>query len=297
MQTQTYGPAPSPLGVALEAQHAADRAELRAARDALERTIEDAFAFLDAIDAEDEDLEPSLGSLTSGIDSSCSSQELWAHGSRDDREEENEGGGDVLDEPHDEDADLETTAPERAGQGFVRCGADDAEEEPDLERTALERNGGGFGIRGEDDDEDGADLEAVNEDGGDILDAGEPSLGATSDVDQERAWAPSDGSGYTDGEPSLGWTVDGRLGGTDDRERVAHADYGEQGVPRPARPAGGLPERGAGVTEANTLLQPHAARRRGDNVAPLTWRRGADGGVFVVEQIACGVLRMHPVGR
>ena len=89
------------------------------------------------------DDEPSLGapeqrlSITSCVNgywfTHPTDQADWAAGGSDDREgnladtaDEREGG-DVSDEPHDEDTDRENTAPERFGKGFQRCGADDAE--------------------------------------------------------------------------------------------------------------------------------------------------------------------------
>ena len=48
----------------------------------------------------------------------------------DELEDENEHGGDILDEPHDKDP-REDTALERAGAGFFASGGDDAEEDDD----------------------------------------------------------------------------------------------------------------------------------------------------------------------
>jgi hypothetical protein len=52
----------------------------------------------------DPDLEPSLGSLN-GTARGCTAWCQWSVGSRDDREEENEHGGDINDERHDEEQD------------------------------------------------------------------------------------------------------------------------------------------------------------------------------------------------
>lgn len=113
------------------------------ARRKLRQRIECAVAkLIDALDALDPDpeAEPWLASpeprpmpwaygvqLVAGI-----SQERWAEGVNDDREQEDEHGGDVLDEGEETlgwAADGDVTAPERHEGGFVRCAPDDYEED------------------------------------------------------------------------------------------------------------------------------------------------------------------------
>lgn len=73
--------------------------------DASEREAEDEHGSdLDAGEVDDSDREPSLGSVGAGSPSTMS-QTAWAIGAQDDREEENEHGGDVQDEPHDPEVD------------------------------------------------------------------------------------------------------------------------------------------------------------------------------------------------
>jgi hypothetical protein len=67
------------------------RTKLQRRREELEARVEEMIALLDLLDG-DADLEPSLAAFM---------------GSDDDREEENEHGGDILDQPHDPDTDLE----------------------------------------------------------------------------------------------------------------------------------------------------------------------------------------------
>lgn len=61
-----------------------------------------------------------------------------------DLEDVNEDGGDILNEPHDEDTDLEdggdaeNTALERHGAGFLRSGGDDMEDSHDREQDILD---------------------------------------------------------------------------------------------------------------------------------------------------------------
>lgn len=69
-----------------------------ATRARIEREIDRLIELLDAIDG-DLDLEPSLGWPQAGPD------EIATNSSHDDREEEHEHGGDVVDEPHDDGDD------------------------------------------------------------------------------------------------------------------------------------------------------------------------------------------------
>lgn len=73
-------------------------APTRAARARIEHEIDRLIELLDEIDG-DLDLEPSLGWPEAGPD------ELPTDFSHDDREEEDEHGGDVADEPHDPEDD------------------------------------------------------------------------------------------------------------------------------------------------------------------------------------------------
>ena len=79
-----------------------ERERVRALRKRIADRIEADLALLDML-AGDADLEPSLAS--------------WTLGSNDDREEENERGGDVQDEPHDpeEDDDCDSGCADPAG--------------------------------------------------------------------------------------------------------------------------------------------------------------------------------------
>lgn len=100
-------------------------------------------------------------------------------------------------------------APERDGRGYWSRGdhnADDRELDDEREDDPAE-----LGI---------GDMDGLREQ----TTLGEPDLGATSGIDQERAWALPDAEGWLvdDGEPELGWTDMesryGRYGARDDRE-------------------------------------------------------------------------------
>ena len=102
-----------------QAERLAQRERIRSRMEAaIERLIET----LDAMDG-DPDLEPSLGSPErhpshfATLNCRYSSQAMWADGGdADEREEEDEHGGDVLDEPHDRDPD-EPNGDERDDDG------------------------------------------------------------------------------------------------------------------------------------------------------------------------------------
>ena len=92
----TVPPPSGPVTDAIRTMRAADPAfdlnpDLIALRRALADRIEADIAALDMLGG-DPDLEPSLAD--------------WTVGSNDDREEENEHGGDVNDEPHDPEEDM-----------------------------------------------------------------------------------------------------------------------------------------------------------------------------------------------
>ncbi|MGD9543556.1 MAG: hypothetical protein AB7F41_10630 [Methylocystis sp.] len=78
--------------------------------------------------------------------------------------------------------------------------------------------------------DDREDESELLEDGAD----GEPTLGSTTAINQERAWAAPRGWPVDDGEPSLGWTAPGRghpetamRGYDDEREQNIGADERE----------------------------------------------------------------------
>ncbi|MGU3665050.1 hypothetical protein ACLBX9_12790 [Methylobacterium sp. A49B] len=118
---QGLGRQPGPVTIALAAMQAADpdRQRIRELRRRIADRIEADLALLDALDG-DPDSEPSLGAPEPVIGSGfglgprvLTDQERWAEGSADDREqdagdereEENEHGGDIQDEPHDPQPD------------------------------------------------------------------------------------------------------------------------------------------------------------------------------------------------
>lgn len=78
-----------------------DRQRVRELRRCIADRIEADMAALDALGG-DADFEPSLGAPNPF---SAGPADDWAAGSTDDREEENEHGGDVQDEPHDPEED------------------------------------------------------------------------------------------------------------------------------------------------------------------------------------------------
>ncbi|MCJ2114102.1 hypothetical protein MKK64_23315 [Methylobacterium sp. E-025] len=104
----------------------ADHRRLKTLRRSVADRIESDLALLDML-AGDADLEPSLGAPEAATHTLCDHGPLLAWGSGatddcennadDDREEENEHGGDVHDEPHDQDQDERDTAAEWAGVG------------------------------------------------------------------------------------------------------------------------------------------------------------------------------------
>ena len=84
----------------------------QAGRREIEAEIERLIAVLDRWDG-DPDLEPSMGALELASLAGPDDQTLWSEGGNvDDREIENEHGGDILDEPHDGNSeDLELDEP------------------------------------------------------------------------------------------------------------------------------------------------------------------------------------------
>ncbi|TXM95415.1 hypothetical protein FV232_07280 [Methylobacterium sp. WL30] len=104
----------------------ADYRRLKTLRRSVADRIESDLALLDML-AGDVDLEPSLGAPEAATHTYRDHGPLLAWGSGatddredsadDDREEENEHGGDVQDEPHDAEVDERDTAPEWAGVG------------------------------------------------------------------------------------------------------------------------------------------------------------------------------------
>ena len=87
-------------------------------RTSIATSIERLIAMLDAMDG-DENLEPSLGGYSGDVEDreyQCDDE-----GVEDDAEEENEHGGDILDEPHDDEGEAEPFLGwhETSGQGAV----------------------------------------------------------------------------------------------------------------------------------------------------------------------------------
>ena len=93
-----------------ELDHLAERERIRAE---IETAIEFLIAQLDVIDG-DPEAEPSLGSPDRDL---CYSQTSWALGGRRDIEAVNEDGGDIQDEPHDEETDDDDEREPSAGWG------------------------------------------------------------------------------------------------------------------------------------------------------------------------------------